>query len=477
MYRKASSGWMKHIDFALLDAICLQAAYCFACFVWQGMLFPVKNSMYRNMIFIFFLSQIFVTLFDESFKNVLKRSYLEEWWATFRHALLITLFATFYLFATQEGKDYSRGTMGITAEAFFVLSFLARCWWKTFLRKDRNRGERSLVVLTAPEMAEEVVENLMEKDHSGLRLKGIALMGDGEAGLIGTEIKGIPVVADGETLAEYVCQGWVDEVLLTLPREMPFPEELYNELIGMGITVHLRILRAADLAEQKQSVGKIGSYTVLSVSVNMISLRQVIYKRTLDLLGGVVGCLITGVLCIIIGPIIYLKSPGPIFYSQERVGKNGRTFRLYKFRSMYMDADERKKELMAQNEVKDGMMFKMKNDPRIIGGEKGIGGIIRKLSIDEFPQFWNVLKGDMSLVGTRPPTLEEWEKYDLHHRVRLAAKPGITGMWQVSGRSRITDFDEVVRLDKEYILNWSMGLDFLILFKTVAMVFKGDGAW
>ena len=142
-----------------------------------------------------------------------------------------------------------------------------------------------------------------------------------------------------------------------------------------------------------------------------------------------------------------------------------------------MDAEERKKELMEQNQIKDGMMFKMEHDPRIIGGEHGIGGIIRRFSIDEFPQFWNVLKGDMSLVGTRPPTVEEWEKYDLHHRVRLAAKPGITGLWQVSGRSGITDFEEVVKLDKTYIMDWTMGLDIRILLKTVKVVLMGDGAY
>lgn len=149
-----------------------------------------------------------------------------------------------------------------------------------------------------------------------------------------------------------------------------------------------------------------------------------------------------------------------------------------------MDAEERKKKLMEQNKVKDGFMFKMDDDPRIIGSEKkdkngnpkGIGNFIRKTSIDEFPQFWNVLKGDMSLVGTRPPTLDEWEKYDLHHRARMAIKPGITGMWQVSGRSDITDFEEVVRLDTEYIENWSIGLDIKILLKTVLTVLHNDGA-
>ena len=150
---------------------------------------------------------------------------------------------------------------------------------------------------------------------------------------------------------------------------------------------------------------------------------------------------------------------------------------------MYMDAEERKAELMKNNKM-NGLMFKMDYDPRIIGSEKrgkdgkpkGIGNFIRKTSLDEFPQFWNVLKGDMSLVGTRPPTVDEWEKYELHHRIRMATKPGITGMWQVSGRSDITDFEEVVRLDTEYIEHWSIGLDIKILLKTVLAVLKNDGA-
>lgn len=149
-----------------------------------------------------------------------------------------------------------------------------------------------------------------------------------------------------------------------------------------------------------------------------------------------------------------------------------------------MDAEERKKELEEQNRVKDGMMFKLDYDPRIIGCtklpdgtvKKGIGNHIRDWSLDEFPQFFNVLKGDMSLVGTRPPTVDEWERYEPRHRARLAVKPGLTGMWQVSGRSNVTDFEEVVRLDTKYINEWSMGLDLRILGKTVAVILKRDGA-
>ena len=184
------------------------------------------------------------------------------------------------------------------------------------------------------------------------------------------------------------------------------------------------------------------------------------------------------------GPAIYIASPGPIFFSQERVGKNGKKFKMYKFRSMYLDAEERKKELLKDNKLGDGKMFKIDFDPRVIGNQvkpdgshkTGIGEFIRKTSIDEFPQFFNVLKGDMSIVGTRPPLISETNLYEYQHFARLAIKPGITGMWQVSGRSEIIDFDEVVELDKYYIENWNLGLDIKILLKTVLVVVCKKGA-
>ena len=231
-------------------------------------------------------------------------------------------------------------------------------------------------------------------------------------------------------------------------------------------------------------VRKLGEYKVLTNSVRFANAGQLAIKRIMDVLGGLVGCLFTGILCIFIAPAIYIADPGPIFFTQERVGQNGKIFKLHKFRSMYMDAEARKAELMEKNKIKDGMMFKLDDDPRIIGSEKknkdgkpiGIGNIIREWSLDEFPQFFDVLIGNMSLVGWRPCTLEEWKQYNLQHRIRASMKPGITGMWQVSGRSQITDFDEVVRLDREYIENWDILLDIRILIKTLAVVLGRQGA-
>ena len=203
----------------------------------------------------------------------------------------------------------------------------------------------------------------------------------------------------------------------------------------------------------------------------------------MDILGGLIGSLIALILIAVIGPKIKKESPVPVLFRQTRIGRNGKRFTIYKIRSMYMDAEEQKDALREQNRVSDGMMFKLDFDPRIIGNKvvngkqvTGIGEKIRRKSLDEFPQFFNVLKGDMSLVGTRPPTEDEWKKYKYHYRARVATKPGLTGLWQVSGRSGITDFEEVVRLDTEYINNWSIGLDLKILAKTVKTVLRGEGA-
>lgn len=194
-------------------------------------------------------------------------------------------------------------------------------------------------------------------------------------------------------------------------------------------------------------------------------------KRFIDIIGAIVGLIISAPIILLVAVPLLLESRGGLFFKQQRVGRNGRLFYMYKLRSMYANAEQRKKEFEEKNHMQ-GLMFKMDNDPRITK----VGRFIRKFSIDELPQFYNVLRGDMSLVGTRPPTLDEFEQYSSHHKRRLSMRPGITGLWQVSGRSQIEDFEEVVRLDCQYIDNWSPSLDIKILFKTLGVVFTGHGA-
>ena len=289
---------------------------------------------------------------------------------------------------------------------------------------------------------------------------------------------GVPVVCELSEIDEYAKKEVFDEAFIFLPPSDTGIGEIIGTLLEIGTVIHIGLDSwGKDLPNSY--VERYAGYNLLTTSVSTAGVLHLMVKRIVDIFAGIVGCIMTGILFIFIAPLIYKASPGPIFYSQERVGKNGRHFKIYKFRSMYMDADERKKELMAQNQMQ-GNMFKMENDPRIIGSEKGpskgIGNFIRKCSIDEFPQFFNILKGEMSLVGTRPPTVDEVEQYDLHHMIRLSMKPGLTGMWQVSGRSNIKDFEEVVKLDAYYIRNWSLKLDLKIILKTFVAVFKSDGA-
>ncbi len=199
---------------------------------------------------------------------------------------------------------------------------------------------------------------------------------------------------------------------------------------------------------------------------------QILFKRIFDIIGSIIGIGILIAFYPLLAILIKLTSRGPIFFKQVRVGKNGKRFVIYKFRSMTADAEDRKTILENQNEL-NGAVFKIKNDPRITP----IGRVMRKVSLDELPQFINVLKGEMSLVGTRPPTPEEVGKYQKWHHRRISIRPGITGMWQVSGRNAIRDFDEIVKLDLKYIDSWNIWLDIVIIFKTIFIVFKRDEAY
>ena len=269
-----------------------------------------------------------------------------------------------------------------------------------------------------------------------------------------------------------ISRNVVDEVFVHLSSQTNLPiNKIIKELEVMGVTVDLNINVFEMEIPVQREIERIGNYYTVSFSPKIHSFKQIFFKRVMDIVGAIVGLLITGIVTVFLAPALLIESPGPLFFSQVRVGKNGRRFKIYKFRSMYMDAEERKKELMSQNEM-EGLMFKMENDPRVTK----VGKFIRKTSIDELPQFWNILKGEMSLVGTRPPTEDEFLQYEGYHRRRLNMTPGLTGLWQVSGRSDTKNFEEIVAMDVEYIDNWSLKEDIKILFKTVGVVLKGKGA-
>jgi len=477
MYKKEINSLWKHWDFIIIDQLCIQIAFVISYILRQGKGLPYLSDVYQPMTFYLLFLHIIVALFNNSYTGILRRGYYREFYKVVVHVSFVMVLASVLLVLTKGAEVYSRLVLVFTW--FFSVFF---CYFIRFIRKYQlsNRSEvpaenvRYLLVISEMERMYESLRSFKQAGKEEIILCGACVA---DQNIAAKTIEGIPVVCNVNEVLGYICNSKVDEVFIDMPANPETAHKIMKGCAVMGVVVHFKVARLSEVPREEQVVQQVGGYTVVSRFVKNASPRGLFVKRVMDIAGGFVGLVLTGILFLFVAPAIYIKSPGPIFFSQQRVGKNGRIFTIHKFRSMYPDAEERKKDLMSQNQIKDGLMFKMKNDPRIIGGEngKGIGNFIRKTSIDEFPQFWNVLRGEMSLVGTRPPTLDEWKKYDLHHRKRMAVKPGLAGMWQVNGRSEITDFEEVVRLDTEYIINWSIGVDIKILLQTVLAMFgKGN---
>ncbi|MDO8611190.1 MAG: sugar transferase, partial [bacterium] len=328
----------------------------------------------------------------------------------------------------------------VTIERFIFIKFNKK-WQKL------NPLTRIIIVGT-PDVAKEF-NYFLNKTELNFEIIGYV---DINGYYLGESQKVLGKLADLENI---LINNVVDEVIFALPKTYLNEVEKYVFICEeMGLTVRM-ILNLYDLKHSKMhlcSIGTLPMVTFHTVTLNSVSL---LIKRIIDIFGSIIGLIITAVFCPLVALAIKLDSPGPIFFTQERVGLNGRLFRLYKFRSMCEDAECVKASLASQNQIAGDFMFKIKNDPRVTR----VGSFLRKTSIDEFPQFMNVLKGEMSLVGTRPPTTDEVKKYVNSHRRRISIKPGITGLWQISGRSNIKNFEDVVSLDTKYIDQWSISGD------------------
>lgn len=483
MYKKIENELIRHRHFILMDLLAFQIAYRLSYLFLNWYSEPSSEWFYSYQAYVFFILQLIVILVKQPYSYILRRGNDVEMLRTVESTAVLMLLDIIYLFAVKESARISRVFFFMLAVLTVLIMWLFRTALKNYLRtkKGVNGGDRALIIFTSSHQAEEVVNKFTKGTYNDFVIKGIYLLDKGMSGR--KEIQGIPLIHKDTPLFEAIGHEWVDEAFFFLDPNYLLPKCYIDNLLKMGITIHFSYASLLEEEGIMQRTDRVGSYYVFTNSLKIVDSTNLAVKRLIDIIGGLVGCILTGIIFIFIAPIIYIKSPGPIFFSQWRVGKNGRKFKIYKFRSMYMDAEERKKEYIAQNKM-DGLMFKMDDDPRIIGSEKkdkngkprGIGNFIRNTSLDEFPQFWNVLVGDMSLVGTRPPTVDEWEQYHESHRVRMCVKPGITGVWQVSGRSKITDFNEVVRLDTSYVRNWSVLLDIKIILKTIKVVLRSEGA-
>lgn len=460
------------ITLLISDILLLGIAYMGAFFTRYMVIGTLRRSnTYTVMGLIYLFAWIIAGILCMNNEDFMGRS-------NFREILYITkrmFFTAFLLFAllffAKLSQYYSRVVLCLALGYGYILVTASRLILKKFVfKKFKYSGAAiSTLLITTSDEVEYIISRIKKTENWYFRINYIAII---DKDMQGEVIGDIPVVACYDNLIEVMNGLSLDSAIVHMP--VGYPNNislLYYAIRSMGIRLVLTINKYDydDLGyKQLEYLGTLGTVTY---SDREYIMRHAVIKRIMDILGSIVGLIITGIVSIFVIPAIKIESKGPVFFKQQRIGKNGRVFNIYKFRSMYIDAEERKAALMALNEV-EGPMFKMKDDPRITK----VGKFIRKTSIDELPQFLNVLKGDMSLVGTRPPTVDEFEQYTPEQRRRISIKPGITGMWQVSGRSSITDFDEVIRLDCKYIDEWSPILDIQILFKTLIVIFTGRGA-
>lgn len=418
------------------------------------------------------LISILYGVFTEYNREFFTRGYFVEFVAIFKYEIVMLLMFAAIVFLVQA-KQFSRLAFIYFALVDFIITYLLHITFKRAVLKSYRSSDIAdkVLIVSETKRIKELVKSVKKSGEWNYVITSIALIDQDTKPKRSKKIEDIPVVAGAQDLFEVATLLPLDVVFIDA---RDYDSEKIKEIIEnfetMGITCHYNVERP-ELNLEGKSAGRFAGYTVMTFSLNYRDYRRVLIKRIIDIVGSIIGLLITVVLTPFVAIAIKLESKGPVFFSQERVGKNGRRFKIYKFRSMYIDAEERKKQLMAENEMK-GLMFKIEDDPRVTK----VGKFIRKTSLDELPQFYNVLKGDMSLVGTRPPTIDEFEKYSVYYRRRLSITPGLTGMWQVSGRSDIDDFDEVVKLDIEYIENWTLLLDFKIMLQTIGVVLFHKGA-
>ncbi len=427
------------------------------------------KSIHFQVCPVFLLFCAIYSFFLDWNRNFLRRNIWKECSAVAQYNLIMFFVVEVVMYFLKWADVFSRLVMGYFVIMNTLLTIALHCGFKKLLRRNLSseKGVTKIMIISERERIAQTAQRLREELGISYQIVAIGCIGEkyGEK-----SFQGIPVW-HGEKIIQSATTMALDEVFVSVPsmaqNDVEYLLRGFNE---MGVDCHYN-LEVPGMSGQRGRIESFGDYTVVTYTRFQSSYKRMMIKRFIDILGGAVGLVITGVFFPFVALAIRIDSPGPILFSQTRIGRNGRRFKIYKFRSMYLDAEERKKELEQRNEMQ-GLMFKMENDPRITR----VGRFIRKTSIDELPQFYNVLKGDMSLVGTRPPTEDEFEKYNQYYRRRISMTPGLTGMWQVSGRSEIEDFDDVVKYDLKYIDNWSLLLDFKILLQTIGVVFTGKGS-
>ncbi len=334
-------------------------------------------------------------------------------------------------------------------------------------RRSKEYNLRTILFVGADGRTRQIIEQFQRNHTRGYKIAGCLTL---DPDRLGREINGVEVLGTTDRFQEILWTQPIDEVIFSLP--IIYMKEL-SRLIGICEELGVKSRTMIDFFEPKvakPNIERIGDSPMLTLSTTPDNLNRLLIKRVIDVVVSSIALAVLLPVFALIGLLIKVTSSGPILYSQDRCGLNGRVFKFYKFRTMVQNADKIQERFKHLNEM-SGPVFKIKNDPRVTR----IGRFLRKYSLDEFPQLYHVLTGNMSLVGPRPPVPSEVSQYERWQRRRLSVKPGITCLWQCNGRNKV-DFDQWMKLDLEYIDNWSLALDFKILLKTIPVVLIGEGA-
>lgn len=450
--------------------LCLVAASFFMGYFIRDTInniYPLKDYLWILPIFLFMWGVLLNSFrMYESFRV---RYISDVLFIVFKTAFVgLTLFGGFaYIFKLQFISRAFISFVFLVATALIIIEKIAVIF---FFRHIRRRGYnlRNILIVGTGKRAQHFMSIVDEHAEWGLQIIGLV---DEDAAKVGQTLNGYKVIGSFGDIPQIIHNNIVDEVVFVVPRSwLNKIEDIMNFCETEGLKINIAVdYFELKLAKARQS--DLSGFPLLTFESTPIKPWQLLTKCTFDLAFSLFMLILLLPVFIVVAIIIKLTSSGDIFFRQKRCGLNGRVFRLYKFRTMVQGAEEKLNELMAQNEMV-GPVFKMKKDPRITP----IGSFLRKTSIDELPQFWNVFRGDMSLIGPRPPIPTEVNKYDNWQRRRLSMRPGITCLWQVSGRNKITDFNEWARLDLEYIDKWSLWLDIKIFLRTIPVVLFGIGA-
>ncbi|MCR4745731.1 MAG: sugar transferase [Lachnospiraceae bacterium] len=393
-----------------------------------------------------------------------------------RHIRLVTSAFIMALAVTSVILFFFLSPYNLSLRHYFIIFFIVSYIFMLINVIVSKLVQIVVVRYNAPRAAFVGVHEDFEKFNYFLNKTSMRLDEIGYINFPGRTSKGISnVLGNIEDIEQIIRKHEIDQIYFFKYKDDSEEEILKyaNVCLDMGITVRV-VMESFNRSKISSYVSAIGVYPMITYHTIALNEYEQCVKRLIDIVASVLGIIITSPIMLITAIAIKLDSPGPVLFVQKRVGQNGRVFNMFKFRSMCAEAEAQKSVLAAENGMEDEIMFKMKDDPRVTR----VGKVIRRTSIDELPQLFNVLIGNMSLVGTRPPTVDEVERYERCQWRRLSIKPGITGLWQVSGRSDIRNFDDVVKLDVKYIDNWSIMYDIRILCKTVVVLFgKNNGAY